>query len=122
MSWTYNPFTGKLDKKNKSLWEKLSSTVDAASTGVVDAVENGSFESLKYIVTVFNQANTAYRSFEFNVLNNNGAYKETVSHRLNGGNLSVRIDSVNNSGSCELQITNNESYEVNVELAKLVLP
>lgn len=121
MRWQFNPFTGNLDRVGKSIWEKLSNTVSATSTGVIDTVDNGSFQSLKYIVTVYNQANTAYRSFEFSVLNNNGSYKETLSNRLQSGGLNIDVDSVNNGGTYEFQITNNESYEVSVELAKLVL-
>jgi len=126
MSWRFNPFTGQLDKvvtggAGSSVWDTISSSVTASSTGVVDSVANGMFQSLKYIITVFNDANTAYRTFELNVLNNNGSYKDTVSHRLQAGGLSLNVNTVNNAGTLELQITNNELYDVQVEIGRLVL-
>jgi len=127
MSWNYNPFTGQLDKVGTggpgsvSPWVTVSDTVVATSTGAVDSIANASFYALKYIITIYNDANTAYRTFEYNVLNNNGSYKDTLNHNLKAGGLSVDVDSVNNAGTFELQITNNESYDVNIELAKLVL-
>ena len=125
MSFQYNPLTGRLDivgagGSSTTIWERVSDTVSSSSTETVDSVANASFQSLKYIVTAFNDANTTYGSFEFNVLNNNGSYLDTVSHRLRSG-LNIAVNSVNNAGTFELQITNNESFDLNIELAKLVL-
>lgn len=124
MSLRYNPFTGTLDLvggTSANIWEKVSSTVPALNTVAVDTLANTEFKSLKYIITTYNETNSAYRSIELSVLNNNGSYRETRSHRLQVGGLSVAIDTFNNAGTFELRITNNESYDVQVEIGRLVL-
>lgn len=124
MSLRYNPFTGNLDligSGQAPVWDKVSSSAIGSSTSVVDSIPNTDFRSLKYIVTVFNDANTAYKSFELNVLNDSGSYLETRSHRLRAGDLNMAIGTVNNAGTFELQITNNESFDVQVEIGRLVL-
>lgn len=126
MSFVYNPFTGNLDDIGAggsgapSPWLRFGSSVTQSSTGVVDSVANTSFQALKYIISVFNEANTSYQSFEYNVLNNNGSYKETRSHRLNAG-INIRVNTNNNAGTFELQIQNNETFDVQVEIGRLVL-
>lgn len=122
MSIKFNPFTGNLDLVGGSdtTWSKLSNTIPSSSVSVVDSISNNDFESLKYIVTIFNKANSAYRSFEFSILNNNGSYKDVLSHKIKSG-ASVSVDTNNNAGTLELKITNNESFDLQVELAKLIL-
>ena len=123
MSLKFNPFTGNLDfigDKSQDNWSCITDTIAASSTGVVDSVANTSFEALKYIVSVYNSANSAYKTFEFNVLNNGGSYKDTLTNKLKSG-LDVSVNTVNNSGTFELQITNSESFILNVKLAKLIL-
>lgn len=125
MSFIYNPFTGNLDfvcqSGADSAWDRVSSTVNSTSSLVVDSVSNALFQSIKFHVAIFNQANTSYRSFELNVLNNNGNYKETKSNKITGNGPNISISVVNNAGTLELQVTNNESYNLNVEIGRLIL-
>ena len=123
MTMRFNPFTGTMDfigDKSPDAWSCVDDTIAASTTEVVDSVANTAFEALKYIVTVYNSANSAYESFEFNILNNGGSYKDTLTNKLRSG-LNVGVNSVNNSGTFELQITNSESFSLDIKLAKLIL-
>ena len=118
----FNPFTGTLDYTGGGgAWEKASSTVTASSTGVIDTVANTAFESLKYIISIFNSANTSYRSLEISILNANGGYKETRNARLQDNGPNVAINTINNAGNLELQVVNNESYDIQVTIGKITL-
>jgi len=121
MTWGFNPFTGQLDKVGSSPWIEVSDSIPASSSKTVDSILNSSFESIKYLFTAFNSTNSAYESLEINVLNNGGSYKETISGKLKAGGLNIDIDTNNNSGTFELIITNNESFEVQARLARLLL-
>lgn len=127
MSFKFNPITGTLDLVNATggtttqVWSRISSTVNALNASTVDSIANTSFKSLKYIVTIFNDANTSYRSFEYSVLNDNGSYKETKTHKLSASGPNVQISTFNNAGNFELIINNNEAFNVQVEIGRLVL-
>lgn len=122
----YNPFTGKLDligagAGSVSPWVRSGSSVAGSGTSVVDSVDNSLFKALKYFITVFNDAELAYESFELSVLNNNGSYRETRSNRILDNRADVGFSSNNNAGTFELAVTNNETFNVQVELARLNL-
>jgi len=121
MTYRFNPFTGKLDRVDRSPWVNVSDSIAATSSKTVDTFASSAFESLKYMITVFNTDNTDYKTLELSVLNNNGNYKESVSGRLRGGPLSIDVDTNNNAGTFELVITNNNTYEVEVRLSRLLL-
>lgn len=123
MSYRYNAFTGTLDRVATQgaggNVEKISDVVPATSSKVVDSVANSSFQSLNYTITAYNDINTQYRFFEMRVLNNSGNYLEDRSNRINAG-LDLRHNINNNSGTFELELINNEAFQANVEISRLV--
>jgi hypothetical protein len=127
MSFVFNPFTINLDRVNpssggpSSIWDSITANISASSTGVIDTVGNGSFKSLKYIVSVFNGANNSFKTLEIDILNEGSTYKETVFGRLRSGSSDIEVTTVNNAGSMELRLTNNESFDLTVSAGRLVL-
>lgn len=124
MSFVYNPFTLKLDKvtssSSSSLWDSISSTATASSTTVVDSIIDGNFKTAKYIASIFNVANNSFKTLEIDILNEGGAYKETVFSRLRSGNSDIEISTVQNAGSMDLTIVNNESFDLTFSAGRLI--
>lgn len=125
MSFDYNPFTGNLDSIGPgggatSPWQTIGFVAPGSSTSVVDSLANNSFQTIKYIIGFFNESLDSYKTVELSVLNNDGNYLESRSNRLGAG-LDARIVTNNNAGTFELQIQNNETFDVSVTLARLAL-
>jgi hypothetical protein len=124
MGWQYNPFTGELDRvglsaAGSSPWNLINATALASSTTTIDTVSNANFESIKYHVVSYNSVESRFKTFEINILNNNGSYRESISHKI--GSFSFDVNTVNNAGSLELQIVNPNAFEITFKLGRLIL-
>lgn len=103
-------------------WQTSITTVGSgAGAVVVDSKPNAGFQSIDYLVTVYNVSNSAYKAFNVKILNANGAYNRSVSNRLNNSGPNISTAYVNNAGTFEFQITNNEAYDIEVSIASFVL-
>ena len=124
MSYVFNPFTINLDRVNPnsggSIWDSISSTALASSTTVVDSVADANFKTLKYIVSIFNVANNSFKTLEIDILNEGGAYKETVFSRLRSGSSDIEISTVQNAGAMDLTIVNNEPFDLTFSAGRLI--
>jgi len=116
MSWKYNPFTGQLDRVDPSLWAHVSDTVTASATKVVDTVALADFKSIEYFVNVNNDANDKSKSFTLRVVNLNTSLKDSLFGKI--GSASMAIDAIINGGNMDIEITNNEIFDLGVSLTK----
>lgn len=110
---------GIINAVTRSVWQRRTTTVPASSTVVVDQVV--SYQSVSYIMTFSNSAESAYKSFSYDLVNSGGTLLDKVYNKTNGGNASLVIDAVDNAGITEIRITNNETHELGLDLARLVL-
>ena len=123
MGWQYNPFTGELDKVGStsasSPWDLINATALALSTTTVDSFNDNLFRAIKYHVVAYNNIESKFRTFEINILNENGTYKESISGRI--GSVNFSVETFNNAGTFELQINNPNSYDIFFKLGRLIL-
>ncbi len=118
-----NPFEGSFDavtRPSQNLWVRVTDSVTATNNKVIDTVSLTSFTSIKYIISARNKTNNVAKYLELSVNYNQSSLKDTVSAKINGG-LSMNVDANSNAGNLELDITNNESFDIDLEVAKLVL-
>lgn len=127
MGYVWNPITGELDRVGQSggpggssPWSTISDTVAASSTRVVDTISLSNFNSSIYEITIYNTTQSVARTFKLVVNNANGALKDQLTNKV-GSSINYDIDAISSGGNFELTITNNESYNLSVSIAKLAL-
>jgi hypothetical protein len=125
MTFKFNPLTGELDLFQRrsndpatSIWTRFTVTASASSSSIIDQVALSGFSSLKYIVSI--EDNGRVKTQELLVCNDNGDIKDAVFGRL-GASINFAITSIANAGNFELQFTNNETNNLNINIARLVL-
>lgn len=121
----FNPFTGNFDitetgVAGSSIWTKVTGTVSGSSSSVIDTVDLTSFTSIKYIISARNKPNSAAKYLELSVNYNQSSLSDSVSGKINNG-LSMNVDANLVGGNLELDITNNETFDIDLDIAKLVL-
>jgi len=103
-----------------SVWKKINTNADASTTTIVDQVAITDFSTLEYTISIKDTVNNKVRSMKMIINNQNGSLKENVFGKIGGG-IDFSISSVNNSGTMELTITNNEVNGLAVNMARLTL-
>lgn len=103
-----------------SIWVKITTNADASTSTIIDQVDVSQFSTLKYVIDVQDTVNNKTKSMEMIINNENGSLKESVFGRIGNG-IDFSINTVNNSGTMELTITNNEAIGLSVSAAKLIL-
>ena len=122
MSLRFNPLTGNLDFDTKSsgLWSTVIDTVINNSSKVADTISLTGLNSVTYKITIYNTSESVSRTFDMTVNNANGSLRDSISKKV-GSNINYSIDASVNSGNMELTIINNESFSLEISMAKLVL-
>lgn len=103
-----------------SVWKKINVSALASSTTTLDSVSVNDFKTLKYIVSVRDNANNKTGTFEINIKNENGSLTDTVFAKLSGG-INFAVNVINDAGFMKLNITNNEVVNLAINSAKLTL-
>lgn len=119
MSFLFNPLTGELDAVNPT-WSVIPNNAGASSTTILDQINISNFIVAKYIVAIRDDTNNNTVSFELTVNNNNGTLKDSISSRLGSG-INYAISADNNAGTMEINLINNETNIVTVNMARLTL-
>lgn len=96
-------------------------TVSASSTLVVDNTLLSTFSRLDYILNFKDNPITVTKSLKLAVQNNAGDLKDSVSERL-GGPINVDVDVTDDAVDAMLEITNNESFDIEVTFLKALTP
>lgn len=117
---TTNIFNNITEIEGVAVWEKTTNFVNGSSSKTIDTVALADFKAIKYVITFYNVANSATRSFEMNIVNENGTLKDSIKSKL-GSSISYSINAVISGSDMTLQVSNNESYRIDATLAKLVL-
>ena len=103
-----------------SVWKKINTNANASTSTIVDQVSLTDFSTLEYTISIEDTVNNKSRSMKMEVNNENGSLKDTVFGRIGTG-IDFSISSVNNSGTMELTIANNEINGLAVNMARLTL-
>lgn len=125
MSFVFNPLTGQLDRVRKSTggsspWSTFTETALASTTTALDTIAIGSFNTIKYILSIVDNTNNQTATLETIVKNANGAIDNTVGHQMKGG-ISYKLLAVNDAGDFKLNLQNNELTDLTVNIAKIII-
>jgi hypothetical protein len=114
---------GKIDPSMVDiLWTKKTETATASSVTNIDLTSIDNFISLDYIYTIWTDDKTKVRSAYMRVIRTSATdTKDSVHGRLRVGMLNVNVNVNVVAGQAQLQVTNNETFNVNVEVARLQL-
>lgn len=103
-----------------SVWRKINTNANASTSTIVDQVAITDFSTLEYTISIEDTVNNKTRSMKLLINNENGSLKESVFSRIGTG-IDFSLSTVNNSGTMELTITNNEVNGLAVNMARLTL-
>lgn len=100
------------------VWVRITLTIPATTTQVVDTVALSGFISIKYIGTFYNESQNASKALELTVVREGSSLKDSVYSKVS--QLDVAVDAVVSGSNLNLSVTNNESFPVQVDLIKAV--
>ena len=109
---------GGMDALLASPLEAAEVIVSGSSALVVDTVPTTDFRALKYFVSFHNITQDVAKYLEMNVVNENSSVSDSLSGKL-GSSIDVDTGAAISGSNLELTITNNETYDVTVSLAKI---
>ena len=102
-----------------AVWTKFTDVVTLSSSKVIDSIVLANFNAVKYIITLYNTAQGESRYFEMVVVNQGGTLKDSVVAKL-GSSLNYSINTTVNAGSMELTLFNNEAFNLDVSIGRLI--
>ena len=108
------------DGFSPSFWRKERRTITSSQTINTLSVSTESFRTAKYIFSFWNDSENKAKSMEMIVNNINSAITDSIYGRL-GNVINVNVDAKINGGNMFIEITNNESYTVELDLAFITL-
>ena len=108
-------------KNAPSPFKTVTTTISGSSTKEVDTIPLIRMKSVKYFVSLSNSTNTRYKSFELNAVNHNSVVRDTISHKVSTGIMSINVEMKVSGSNAVLEIINNETFDLDVELIKGVL-
>ena len=125
MSFVFNPLTGQLDRVRKgttgsSPWTTFTETAIASTTTALDTISVGTFNTIKYSLSIVDNTNNQTATLETIVKNANGVIDNTVGHQMKGG-ISYKLSAVNDAGDFKLNLENNEATDLTVNIAKIII-
>lgn len=100
------------------LWVKIVDVVSGSSTKNVDITQLSNFHSVDYIITIYNDVNDKIVAGNIKVLKISGSIKTQIYGKMGNG-LDIEINPEKFLDEMRLQIINNESFDLTVEIAKL---
>lgn len=103
-----------------STWKKATAAVSGSSTIVIDTTALADFSSLKYILSFNNDIEEVTKKYELSIVRKGSTISDSIYARL-GSALNLAINSNINGSNLELEIINNETFDLSISYAKLVL-
>jgi hypothetical protein len=123
MGWRFNPFTANFDfvdttTAQANVWERFSGTVTASTSSNVDTIALTNFNSVKYIISLYNSTNNEVKQLEIGVANHTTSVKDTLYGKVKGS-LDIDINSNLVGSNFELEFINNETFDIDYTIAKV---
>lgn len=108
-----------IDTGRGGLWKRKKFTISASSSIEIHAIPLTSFHSVEYITTVFNDSELKNKSLNIKAHNNFTEIKKSIYAKVGKLNIAFTFSIV--SGNMILTASNNESFDVTLEYARLVV-
>ena len=105
--------------EDNSIWEGVEDIVNASSSKIIDSIPFATFKAARHIITIYNKANNVYKTFDVASSKKGGDVRDSVYNKV-GGSIDYQINVNLNAGNVEFEIVNNESFNLNVSIGKLV--
>ena len=103
------------------LWvKKRPAVLPGTSSSVVETIPMTGFKSLDYIVTIWNSTEDKTKSLHLKITQDASGLKSMIRDKL-GTNIDFDLSEAIVSGNMELTLTNNETFSLNIEMARLKL-
>lgn len=103
-----------------SLWKTVNSQVVGGNTTDVDGLPLATFRAVKYIINIFNDAESASKTMELLINNENGSLSDSIFGKI-GSIIDVEVDVVVSGSDMRIRVTNNETYNLGVTIARVTL-
>jgi hypothetical protein len=100
-------------------WLKSKRQILGSSSLVIDTKPLDGFTSLDYVITAKKADKTEMRSMYYRVVQENGSLKSSVHGKL--GSLKMQVNEAIAGSNLELTIVNQETYDIEVTFARLIL-
>ena len=101
----------------RQIWSKKERTVSASTTLVVDSIPLARFKKLEYVVNIEEVGGSKSIGFKFPVFNTESGVNHQVYAKA-GDSIDYEIQAKVNGSECEIEVTNNESYSIAVNLVR----
>lgn len=105
----------------QGIWKRLKSTAIGSSTTAVDTIALAKFSTAKYVLSLYNTTEVNFRTVEMNVLNDGTVVRDTLLNKLFNKPMNIKINAELNGSNMELNIENNETFNIEVVVARLSL-
>ena len=103
------------------VWKRISGvTVSAGATTVIDSIPKNKVNSLEYDIDIRRGNNANIKSLKLFVTQQASDTEDTVFARL-GNSVNMVVQSQINGSDIELSVTNNEAFDVNINLARAII-
>lgn len=103
------------------VWKRIKSvSVAASTTTVIDSIPKDKVNSLEYDIDMRRGDNSSIKSLKLYVTQKASDTEDTVFARL-GNNVDMAVQSQINGTDIELSVTNNEAFDVNINLARAII-
>jgi len=99
-------------------WRRLRRVIPGTSTFVVDIAALSQLKAAKYFVSISNEVNSRYNRFELNVTNENSNLRDTISNKFIAGGMNIELTVKVNGVNAELEVINNETFDLDIELIR----
>lgn len=106
-------------KQTGVIWEQDVVEVPAGNTEIIDSSIFANFRSIKYIFSAYNVSQDLSQMYEVSAVRKSNDVKDHVSGRLGEG-ISLKVEVVVDTGNVLLKVTNNETFLVTINYAKLI--
>ena len=104
----------------RQLWAKKEETVLATSSKVVDLLALSSFSKLEYIVEYRDTTSSKTKTLKMAVTNGDTEVCDSV-YAKQGDPMDIAITARRTASNFELEITNNEAFDIDLSFARLKL-
>lgn len=101
------------------IWKKNERSLPASTSTVVSETNKENFLRGEFII-VFDSSTLGAKSLKLSVNNNDDTLTETIYSKL-GASIDIEIATQINGSNVELICTNNESHDVTLKMAYLIL-
>lgn len=103
-----------------SLWIPERLTIPASSTIQTNDVALTDFNSINYYMVFWNDTEVKRRNLNLTVIKKNATVNDIV-YNKRGDNLNISLEAKVTGANAFVEIVNNETFDVEVDLVKLIL-